>query len=92
MIFMVELILEDYCDECRDMDIKTEITTLAPGHITRSGKTIDDTDDFDRNVVYICLTCSKAKRCAAQVRYLERRFKGYGNDGERIPESGNEDR
>lgn len=61
------------------MDIKTEIDTVYANQVSRNGRHINDSDD---DIVYITLTCTKAKRCAAQVRYLERRFKGYEHASE----------
>lgn len=72
---MIRLVVEDYCQNCPDFEAEVHVETLYSNEY--------DFAATEPRVRYETrVTCAKARRCAAQVRYLERKIKENGNASE----------
>lgn len=72
---MIRLVVEDYCHNCPDFEAEVHVEKLY----------LDNYDVLPirpKNIYETMVTCAKAHRCAAQVRYLERKIKENGNVSE----------
>ena len=72
---MIRLVVEEYCHNCPDFEAEVHVETLYLSNY-------DCVVNEPRTKYETMVTCAKARRCAAQVRYLERKIKENGNVSE----------
>ena len=84
---MIELVVEKYCQNCEDFEPNVISEKLYPHTFSRECDYYNESDEL---IIRTKVTCTRGKRCARQIKYLERQV-GNSIDTERISKSGTED-